>query len=76
MRDFPSSRLPVSLQVLQPAQFLADHVSLDPDLTRLALEKMGQRRKTDALSLAHELVRRYGLGEALGHVYPEELPNE
>jgi hypothetical protein len=43
IRDFPSERLPLSLDVLSPAEFALDTVSIHPGLAFQAVREMAQR---------------------------------
>lgn len=79
LRDFPMQRIPSHLQVLPPAEFAADCVSVDPERAVKALGELARRRRRgpqytlpDLLNL---LVKRYRMGdvvELLGPIVGDE----
>lgn len=75
VKDFPDWRLPSGLQVLQPHEFAADMVSVDPARASVAVAMMAQRSgrigpkfsEDDVLDL---LCARYGLYDAVALLRP------
>jgi predicted nucleic acid-binding protein len=76
LRHFPLGVVPSQVQVLTPAEFLADNVSLHPDLARLALHEIATRRASkrahvSPYEIAQVLARKYSLEKAMGYLLPD-----
>ncbi|MEO3927354.1 PIN domain-containing protein [Micromonosporaceae bacterium B7E4] len=70
VKDFPHERIPAGIQVLQPAEFAANTVSVDPVQARTAVEAIASRsgRKVPSLTdndVLDILASRYGLTRAV-----------
>lgn len=66
VKDFPSDRVPDSIQVLLPKEFLLNTVSVDPMRSLMAVAEMARRRggrdpKYTVDWILRELERRYSL---------------
>ncbi|MBT0769605.1 PIN domain-containing protein [Kineosporia sp. J2-2] len=73
LKDFPPERLPRSLQVLPPAEFAYNTVSVDPARAVLALEEMARRSgqhgpRHEVADILAILENRYGMHAAVGLV--------
>lgn len=73
IRDFPASCLPVGIEVLTPAAFAVNTVSVSPPVALAAIGKIAARSGrhgppwTTGMVL-EILTDRYGLGEAVAHL--------
>ncbi|AXK87325.1 PIN domain-containing protein [Nocardia farcinica] len=68
VRDFPRNRVPHHIQILEPAQFAADTVSVSPQTALLAVETMAARFHHPPMSVAQVLrmlADRYAMGAAV-----------
>ncbi|GAB93024.1 hypothetical protein [Gordonia rhizosphera] len=69
--DFPTDRIPPTIQILRPAEFAANTVAVSPDRAVTALQRMQTRRRRPAQSL-HEildiLAGRYAMTEAVNYL--------
>lgn len=81
-RDFPQDRLPPNLQVLRPAEFARDTVSVDPLLALTALLNVSRRRSVNETDVLDLLVVRYRMAgavdilrEALSEAGPVDEPD-
>ena len=71
VRDFPVGKVPASIQVLRPAEFLLNTVAVDPVCALAAVTEMADRRVRRDPSrtvdwVLDELERRYGLQSVVG----------
>lgn len=69
-RDFPSERLPFGLDVLGPAEFALNTVSINPGLALYAVGEMAQRSGQQGPTMSEDaildyLVIKYGMSDAV-----------
>ncbi|KAA8890588.1 PIN domain-containing protein [Nocardia colli] len=68
MRDFPMVSVPSQIQILGPAAFAADAVSVSPDTALHAVEAIASRHSRPPETVEQildRLVKLYGMGEAV-----------
>ncbi|WP_406235367.1 PIN domain-containing protein [Nocardia sp. NBC_01009] len=68
VRDFPLTSIPSQIQILRPAVFAADAVSVSPDTALQAVEAIANRHKNPPETvevILDRLVTLYGMSEAV-----------
>lgn len=68
IKDFPRERVPAHIQILSPAQFCADTVSVAPTLALRAVQTIAARFTRPPMTVEEVLdmlVTRYGMDEAV-----------
>ncbi|MFE5705054.1 PIN domain-containing protein [Rhodococcus koreensis] len=68
LKDFPPKRVPAHIQVISPAEFAADTVSVSPAAAARAVETMAARLARPPLTVEEvleQLVARYGMDDAV-----------
>jgi predicted nucleic acid-binding protein len=67
LKDFPIAKIPPRIKVLSPAEFVADTVSVSPDVALRGIETMASRFAVTPLTIEDildRLVQRYHMTEA------------
>lgn len=68
VKDFPRDKVPDHIQILEPARFAADAVSVSPEAALQAVEAMAQRFRQPPVSMEQvltDLRTRYGMDAAV-----------
>lgn len=73
IKDFPEAKIPGSLQVLKPAEFLTNTVAVDPMRAWKAIDEISRRsgRKGPGVTpdeVLETLASRYGLDEVVAYI--------